>query len=70
MEEIKELRQLFEENVLLGRWANAQAMITEVSKKDVVEANKWAVELKDAQDNDEEVAREDEQMRHKETPEY
>lgn len=50
MEDIKELRQLFEENVLLGRWANAQALITDLSKTDVVEANKWAFELKEEQD--------------------
>lgn len=62
----EELRALFVENLELGKWANAQALITEISNSDVLEATKWSGELTGAQDAIYEELKNDEQMRHAE----
>ena len=65
----EELRKLFEENLELAKFANAQALIVEMAHINVSVANEWSKELKDAQDANEEDARADEQLKHKEEPE-
>ena len=64
----EEIKKLFEEHLELGNWANAQAMIEEMSNSDVLLASEMAVELRLEQAMSEEAAHADEQMRHKEEP--
>ena len=69
MNNAQELRSLFLENIGLEKFANAQALIEEIAKINVLVATEWAVELKDAQDAFESEMRQDEQLKHRETPE-
>lgn len=69
MEDINELKGLVAENIELGKYENAQALILEAAKLDVLEADKLATELKDAQDASEEESHNDEQLKHREAPE-
>lgn len=66
---LNELKGLFAENLELGKWANCQSLILEVAKIDVLEADTLAGDLQAAQDANEEDARGDEQLKHRESPE-
>ena len=48
--EREEILQLFQENLELGKFENCQALITDISVVDVLEAGVMAQELKAAQD--------------------
>lgn len=67
MDTKEEIRALFEENLEFGKWANCQALITEIANSDVLEAQKWSNELVDAQQAHSNVYY-DEQLKHQEEP--